>query len=68
MKHHIDIINGIKDIFIETNEDIVSDKEICLVTNKYNTLLNVIDEAYRYIRLLIVDDDLIEITRIHIQK
>ena len=27
MKHHIDIINGIKDIFIEMNKGIVSDEE-----------------------------------------
>ena len=62
MKYYIDIINGIKDIFIEMNKDIVPDEEICLVTNKYETLLNEMDEAYRCIRSLIVDDNLIEKT------
>ena len=39
-----------------------------LVTNKYKTLLYEMDGAYRYIRSLIVDDNLIEKTRINIQK
>ena len=50
------------------NKYIVPDEEICLVTNKYKTLLNEMDEVYRCIRSLIVDDNLIEKTRIHIQK
>ena len=49
MKHHIDIIDDIKDTFIEMNKGIISDKEICLVTNKYKTLLNEMDEVYRCI-------------------
>ena len=68
MKHHIDTINGINDIFIETNKGIVSDKDICLVTNKYKILLNEMNEEYRYIRTLIIDDNLIGKTRIHIKK
>ena len=44
MKHHIDVINGIKDIFIERNKCIVSDEEICLVTNIYKKLLNEMDK------------------------
>ena len=59
MKHHIDIIDGTKDIFIELNKGIVSDEEICLVTNKYKTLLNEMDKVYRYIISLIDDDNLI---------
>ena len=59
IKHHIDVINGIKDIFIEGNKDIVSDDEIYLVTNTYKTLLSEIDEGYRCTRSLIVDDNLI---------
>ena len=49
-------------MFIETNKDIVFDEEICLVTNKYKTLLNEMDEAYRCTRSSIVNDDLIEKT------
>ena len=56
----LDITNDIKDIFIETNKDIISDEEICLVTNKYKTLLNEMDELYRCIRSIIIDDNLIE--------
>ena len=68
MKYHIDIIDGIKDICIVVNKGIVSDEETCFVTNKYKTLLNEMDEAYRCIRSLIVDDNLIEKNWIHFQK
>ena len=68
MKHHIDIIDGIKDIGIEMNKGILSYEDICLVTNKYTTLLNEMDEVYWCIRSLIIDDNLIEETRIHIKN
>ena len=35
MKHHVEIINGIKEIFIEMSKILVTNEEICLVTNKY---------------------------------
>ena len=57
MKHHIEIIDGIKDIFIEMNKGIVSDEYICLIPNKYKTLLKEMDEGYRCIRLLNVNVD-----------
>ena len=57
IKNRINIIDGIKDIFIAMNKGIVSDEQICLVTNKYKTLLNKMDEAYRCIRSLIVDEN-----------
>ena len=60
MKHHIEIINGIKEIFIEMNHSVVSDEEVCLVTNKYKKLLHEMDEACRCIRILIFDDNIIE--------
>ena len=60
MKHHIEIINGIKNTFIEMRIDLVTNKKIGLVTNKYKSLLNGIDEAHRCIRTLNADDDLIE--------
>ena len=47
MTYHIDIIDDIKGIFIETNEGIVSDEEIYLVTNELKTLLIEMDEGYR---------------------
>ena len=68
MKHHIDIINGINEIFIETSKDVVLDVHMCKVINKYKTLLNEIDEAYRCIRTLSIDNNLIYKARIHIQN
>ena len=68
MKHYIDITDDIKNKYIETNKDMISDEEIYLVTNKYKTLLNEIDEVYRCIRSIIIDDNLIEKTRIHIKN
>ena len=68
MKYYIKIINGIKEIFIEMSKGLVTNEEICLVTNKYKSLLNEVDEAYRCIRTINVDDNLIKKTRIHIQK
>ena len=37
-KPHIDIINGIEDIFIEMGKSLVTNEDICLVTNKYKLL------------------------------
>ena len=68
MKHYIDVINGMREIFIEMNKGVVSDEEICLVTNIYKKLLNEMDEAYRCISTLIVDDNLTKKTRIRIEK
>ena len=34
MKYHVDIINGIDEIFIKMSKDEVSDEEISRVTNK----------------------------------
>ena len=67
MKHHIDIINGINETLIKISKGMVLDIEFCTVTNTYKTLLNETDEAYRCIRTLIIDDNLIDKTRIHIQ-
>ena len=50
MKHHIDIIDGSIYLCIEINKVILSDEKVCLVTNKYKTLLNETDEAYCCIR------------------
>ena len=70
MKHHIDIIDGvgIRDIFIEMNKSIVYDEDIRLVTNKYKTNQKEMNEVYRCIRSLVVDDNLIKKAQIHIKK
>ena len=69
MKHHIDIIDGIKDIFIEMVECTVSNEAIYLITNKYKTLLNKMDEAYCCIKTSIIDDNLIAInSNLHSKK
>ena len=47
------------------SKDVVSDIEIYMITNKYKTLLNEMDEIYICIRTLIIDDNLIEKYRIH---
>ena len=68
MNHHINIIDGIRNQCIELNKGIVSDEDISLITSKYKTLYTEIDEAYRCIGSLNIDDNLIGKTRIHIQK
>ena len=60
MKYQIEIINGIKEIFIEMNKGLVTNEKISLVTNEYKLLLYEMDEVYRCIRILNVDDNLIE--------
>ena len=50
MNHYIDIIDGIKDLFIEMNKGIVFYEEICLITNKYKKMSNELNGGYRCIR------------------
>ena len=57
MKHHVDIIDSIRDVFIEMSKCIVSDEYISLTTNKHKTFLKEIDKAYRCVRSLNVNDD-----------
>ena len=69
MKHHIDIIdiiNSINEIFIEMSKGEVSDVHISKVINNYKKLLKEMDDLYRCIRTLSIDDILIDETRIHI--
>ena len=68
MKHHVDIIDGINDIFIEMNKGEVSDVEMSKVTNKYKHLLKEMDDVYWCIRTLYIDDILIDNTRVHIES
>ena len=60
MKHNVDVINGINKIFIEMSKDEVSNEEISKVTNEYKNLLMEINDMYRCIRILSIDDNLIE--------
>ena len=59
IKHLVDIIDGIRDMFIEMSKGIVSNEDICLITNKYQILLKEMNTAYRCIRSLNVNDDVI---------
>ena len=58
-EHHIDDIDGIKDIFIEMSKGIIFNEDTSLVTNKYKILLKEMDEAYYCIRSLNVNDNVI---------
>ena len=68
MTHYLDTIDGIRDIFIEMSNSIVSDEGMILIINKYKTLLKDIDEAYRCIRSLNINNDVIYMTRNHIKN
>ena len=59
IKHLVDIIDGIRDMFIEMSKGIVSNEDIRLITNKYQILLKEMNEVYRCIRSLNVNDDVI---------
>ena len=59
IKHLVDIIDGIRDMFIEMSKGIVSNEDIRLITNKYQILLKEMNTAYRCIRSLNVNDDVI---------
>ena len=49
-----------KEIFIEMNKGLVINEKTYLVSNEYKSLLCEMDEVYRCIRTLNVDDNLIE--------
>ena len=66
MKHHINIINGIDKMFIEMIKGEVSDLEITNKTDKYKNLLKEMDEVYRCVRILTINNTFIDKTRNHI--
>ena len=35
MKNHVDIVDGIRDVFLKMSKGIVSNEDIRLITNKY---------------------------------
>ena len=68
MKHHINIINGIDKMFIEMIKGEVSDLEITNKTDKYKNLLKEMDDVYRCVSTLTIDNVLIDKTRNHIKN
>ena len=68
MKHHVDIINDINEIFIERNKGEVSDEEIRKVTNKYKYLLMEMGDMYRCLKTVSINDILINKARTHIKN
>ena len=66
MKYHIDIINGINKMFVEMSKGDVSDLDITNKTDKCKNLLKELDEVYRYVRTLTINNVLIDKTKNHI--
>ena len=57
LKHHNEIINRIRLIFIEISKGIISDGGINLITNKCRTLFREIDKECHCIRSLYIKDN-----------
>ena len=68
MKSHVDIINGIRDVCIEMNKRVLSDENIHLIINWSKILVKEVDKVYRDIRSLSINDDILLITIVDIQK
>ena len=68
MKNHAYLIDGFRDIFIQISKGIISNKNIYLVTSKYNILLKELGEIYRCIRSLFISDDVVFKTNIYIKN
>ena len=63
-----EIINRIRDMFIEMNKGIVSDNNIDVYCKDHKQILTEMDNAYRYMRTLTITNDLITKTKDHICK
>ena len=63
MEKNEEIINSIRDIFIEKNKGTVSENTIDIYCNSHKQLLTEMDNAYRCMRTLIVTDELITKTK-----
>ena len=59
MNQHIDIFDGIKDIFIEMNKGTVSENNIDIYCKEHKQILIEMDNAYRCMRTLKITDELI---------
>ena len=63
-----EIINKIRDIFIEMNKGTESEENINIYCDKHKQILTEINNAYRCMRTLKITDDLISKTKDHICK
>ena len=63
-----EIINKIRDIFIEMNKGTVSEENIHIYCDKHKQVLTEMDNAYRCMRKLKITDNLIPTTKDHICK
>ena len=68
MDKNEEIINSIRDIFIEMNKDTVSENNMNIYCKEYKQILTKMDNAYRCMRTLTITDDLITKTKDHICK
>ena len=68
MDKNEDIINSIRDIFIEMNKGTVSENNIDIYCKEHKQILTEMDNAYRCMRTLTITDDLITKTKDHICK
>ena len=62
MNKNEEIINKIRDIFIEMNKGTVSEEYIHIYCDKYKQILTEMDNVYRCMRILKITDDLISTT------
>ena len=63
-----EIINSIRDIFIEMKKGTVSEDNINIYCNEHKQILTEMDNAYRCMRTLTITHDLITKTKDHICK
>ena len=63
-----DIINKIRDIFIEMNKGTVSEENINIYCNEHKQILTEMDNDYRCMRTLTITDDLIIKIKDHMCK
>ena len=59
MDKNEEIINNIRDIFIEMNKGTVSDENINMYCDKHKQLFTEIDNVYRCMRILRISKELI---------
>ena len=68
MNKNEDIINKIRDMFIEMNKGTVTEENINMYCDEHKQILTEMDNAYRCMRTLTIRDDLITKTKSHICK
>ena len=66
MEKNEEIINRIRDIFIEMNKGTVSENKIDIYFKDHRQILSEMDNAYRCMRTLTVTDELISKTKDHV--